>query len=130
MTAKIIVAGSRGFTDYPLLKDTLDQLFIHIDKKNIEIVSGMAKGADKLGERYAKENNIPIKQFPANWLDHGKKAGYLRNEEMAQYATHCVVFWDNQSKGTKHMIDLAKKHRLQLRVISFVQNFAELGNHS
>jgi hypothetical protein len=123
MTYKIIVAGSRGFTNYELLKENLDILLKNLDKNNIEILSGTAKGADRLGERYGKENNIPIKQFPADW-SQGKQAGYLRNEQMAKNATHCVVFWDGESKGAKLMIDIAKRYRLELRVIKIMQNFA------
>jgi len=45
--------------------------------------------------------------------------GYVRNTQMAKYADACVVFWDGESRGTKHMIDLAKKHKLQLRIIKY-----------
>lgn len=114
---KTIVAGSRNFDDYELLKYYLDKAL----KKGLEleIVSGTAKGADKLGERYAEENDLPLKKFPAKWDELGKKAGYVRNEEMAQYADACIVFWDGSSKGTKHMIDLAEKYELTLKIVYF-----------
>lgn len=112
---KVIIAGSRNFTDYETLKAELNILLIH--KNIIEIVSGGAKGADILGEKYANEYEIKIKQFIPNWDLYGKSAGYKRNEQMAIYATHCVCFWDGVSKGTKHMIDLAEKHNLKLKVI-------------
>lgn len=83
----------------------------------MEIVSGTARGADRLGENCANKYNIPIKQFPADWYTHGKKAGHLRNEEMAKYATHLIAIWDGKSKGTKNMIDLAKKYNLKVRII-------------
>jgi hypothetical protein len=84
---------------------------------DIEVVSGCARGADQLGERWADERGYPVKRFPADWHKHGKRAGYLRNEEMAGYATHLVAFWDGRSRGTKHMIDLG--HNLQTRVVRF-----------
>jgi len=112
---KIIIAGSRSFSNYYLLKERLDQVKKAIGE--FEIVSGKAKGADSLGEQYAKENELPIKEFPAKWDEYGKKAGYLRNEEMAKYADSCIVFWDGKSKGTEHMIDLANKYKLSLAVI-------------
>ena len=71
------------------------------------MVSGTARGVDSLGEAWAKHNNIPIKQFPADWTKHGKSAGYLRNQIMAEYAEACIVFWDGESKGAKHMFDIA-----------------------
>jgi hypothetical protein len=113
---RLIVAGGRNFNDYELLRSKLD--FFLKQTNDTEIVSGKAKGADSLGERYANEHSLPVKDFPANW-SLGKSAGYIRNEEMAKYATHCVCFWDGISKGTKHMIDLAKKYKLKLRVVRY-----------
>lgn len=115
---KVIIAGSRSFSDYDLLKEKMDKILKNQNKEEIEIISGTANGADKLGERYAKENNLKLKKFPADW-SLGKKAGYIRNEEMAKYADACVVLWDEMSKGSKHMIDLAEQYKLKLRVIKF-----------
>lgn len=115
---KVIVAGGRDFNDYELLKQTLD----HILQKrlpDVEIVSGAAKGADSLGEKYAKENNLSLHRKPADWDAYGKSAGYRRNVEMADYADACVCFWDGKSKGTKHMIDLAEKKGIQVRAINY-----------
>lgn len=114
---KVIIAGSRGFSNYKLLEGKLDSLFSK--KSNVEIVSGTARGADKLGEMYAKKRSLPVIQFPADWDKYGKSAGYKRNAQMAQYADACVVFWDGKSRGTKHMIDLAKKQELQIRIFNF-----------
>lgn len=111
---KVIIAGSRDFNDYNLLSSICN---IEIKNDCTEIVSGTARGADKLGERYAEENNIPVKPFPADWDKFGKSAGYIRNEEMAKYADILIAFWDYQSKGTKHMIDLANKYNLKVIVI-------------
>lgn len=73
-----------------------------------EIVSGTANGVDKLGENWAMYRRIPVKKFPANWNMYGKSAGYRRNLEMAGYADALVAVWDGESKGTKHMIDIAR----------------------
>ena len=116
---KIIVAGSREFNDYPLLKQKLDFYCQRYSPSQIEIVSGEARGADRLGEKYAQHSQLSLKQFPADWDKHGKSAGYRRNEEMAEYATHAVVFWDGKSKGSEHMINLAKEQELNLRVVRF-----------
>jgi hypothetical protein len=116
---RLIIAGGRDFNDYELLKEKVDYILSNKPKDNIEIVSGTARGADILGERYAKEKGYKIMEFPAKWGQYGKSAGYKRNEEMANYASHCVCFWDGESKGTKHMIDIAKRERLNLRVIKY-----------
>lgn len=115
---KVIVAGSRTFDDYELLKSECNMLIAPgVFNRQVEIVSGTAKGADQLGERYAKESGFDIKRFPANWARHGKSAGYLRNLEMAEYASHCICFWDGKSKGTKNMIDIANHQGLITHVV-------------
>lgn len=113
---KIIVAGSREFDNYEYLKTKLDYYLQNI-KEEIVIISGGAKGADTLGETYAKEKGYQIKQYLANWVKFGKQAGYIRNKEMALIADYCIVFWDDKSKGSKHMIDLALKYRLKVKVV-------------
>ena len=113
---KVIIAGSRNFNDYNLLVEKCNSILTNISD-NIEIVSGTAIGADQLGERYGKEKGYNIKQFPANWDEFGKKAGYIRNEQMAMYADALIAFWDGESKGTKHMIDLGKKRGLKIRIV-------------
>lgn len=119
---KVIIAGTRDFNDYAFLKKNVDYFLQGINPNNeeIEIVSGNARGADKLGERYAKEHNLPVKLFPANWDKYGKRAGYLRNQEMANYSDVLIAFWDEKSKGTKHMIDIAKKQDLTVIVVGYV----------
>ena len=111
---KVIIAGGRDFKDYDLLCKKCDKILA--SQTDIEIVSGTAYGADKLGERYSSERGYPIKQFPANWK-LGKSAGYIRNKEMAEYGDALIAFWDGKSKGTKHMIDLAREYELKVRVI-------------
>lgn len=115
---KVIVAGTRTFNDYELLCSKLDW-YMGNSVELFEIVSGCARGADELGEKYAEAHNIPVKRFPADWKNLGKRAGYIRNAQMADYASHCVVFWDGVSKGTKLMIDLARERQLVLRVVNY-----------
>ena len=115
----LIVAGGRDFTNYRLLKEKLDFLLSNTDKEEVTILCGKAKGADSLGERYANENNIDVWEYAADWEKHGKSAGYLRNSDMADAGTHLVAFHNGISRGTKHMIDLATKKGLVVRVIKF-----------
>lgn len=114
---KIIIAGGRDFNDFSKLKLICDSLLIK--HEIIEIVSGCANGADKLGERYALEKGYIIKQFPADWSKFGKSAGYIRNTQMAEYADALIAFWDGKSKGTQHMINLAKKCKLKIKIINY-----------
>jgi len=114
---KVIVAGGRDFADYDLLKSKLDNLLVNRDP--VEIVSGTARGADKLGEFYAKRSQLALALFPADWDLYGKSAGYKRNAQMADYADALVAFWDGKSRGTMHMINLAKSAGLQVRVVNY-----------
>ncbi len=109
---RVIIAGGREFDDYPTLAGVCLKAPFVID----EVVSGCARGADKLGERFANVGNLPLARFPADWTRYGKSAGYKRNEQMAEYATHLIAFWDGQSKGTKHMIDIATREGLVVLV--------------
>jgi len=111
---KVIIAGGRDFNDYELLKSVCDHILK--DQIHVEIISGVAKGADTLGERYARDNGYNIKLIPADWDTHGRSAGYKRNSDMADYGNVLIAFWDGKSKGTKHMINLAKSNFLTVRV--------------
>jgi len=118
---KVIIAGSRTFETeehYLMLQAQMDQLILTFGLPD-EIVSGTARGADRLGERYAFDNRIAVKRFPADWETHGKKAGYIRNEDMGNYGDTLVAFWDQQSRGTKQMIEYAMKKGLEVVLVTF-----------
>ena len=109
---KTIIAGSRGMDNYDFIKSTIIESGFEIT----EVVSGGARGVDRLGERYAKEMGIPIKQFIPDWDGLGKKAGHVRNREMGDYADALIALWDGESKGTKGMIEYAQKKGLKVYV--------------
>lgn len=131
---RVIIAGSRDFSDFGLLDEIVTSVFRNtIWKKgyknsDVEIVCGKARGADTLGEWYAKSMNIDVIYFPANWNLYGAGAGIIRNEEMAIYASEkpgfgaLIALWDGKSRGTKSMIDLAKKYRLAIFVYNYKDN--------
>ena len=108
---RTIIAGSRNFTDYERFKSIIN--FCEYTKDITEVVSGGAKGVDALGEKWAAENNIPVKIFKANWDEFGKSAGYKRNLEMADYAEALIAIRLNNSKGTTHMINIGMEKGLK-----------------
>ena len=114
---KVIIAEGRNFDDFHKFCQVCDEFLQN--QNDIEIASGAYKGVDLLRERYAAERNHPIKQFPANWRRYGKSAGHKRNTEIAAYADALIAFWDGKSKGTKHMIELATKAGLNVKIIYF-----------
>ncbi|WP_439132923.1 DUF2493 domain-containing protein [Polaribacter sp.] len=113
---KVIIAGSRNFSDYQKLKKECDQ-FLQ-DQKNIEIVSGCHyKGADKLGMQYAYEKGFNLIKFPAEWNKFGKAEGPIRNNKMAIFSDALIAFWDGKSRGTQNMIRLANQKGLRVKVV-------------
>lgn len=115
---KAIVAGGREFNDYEGLKAKVSFL-LQNKMPDVAIISGCARGADALGARYAQENNIELIEIPANWDQYGKSAGYRRNVEMAHVANGLIAFWDGKSRGTKHMIDIARSKNIPTRIINY-----------
>lgn len=98
---KVIIAGTRLVRDYKVVVETINRSGFEIT----EVVSGCAIGPDTLGEQWARANNIPIKEMPANWNLHGKGAGPIRNRQMADYADAAIIIWDGESRGTRNMIE-------------------------
>lgn len=119
---RVIIAGGREFKG-DVAKTILEQKCNHTlqnkDFNRMEIVHGAARGADTLGADYGKDNLMLVTDFPANWDTYPKAAGPIRNTEMANYADALIAFWDGESKGTKHMIETAKKKGLLVRVIRY-----------
>ena len=104
---KFALVGSRTFTNYDILKQVMDLARKHGILK--EIVSGGARGADSLAKKYAVENDVPYKEFPAQWDLYGKSAGFIRNKLIVDYCDIVIAFWDGKSRGTKDTIKLVKK---------------------
>lgn len=118
---KCIIAGSRDCTDIRILEWALDTCSFY--DEITEIVSGGASGADYLGEMLSYAYSLKLTRFPAHWDLYGKRAGYLRNKEMAQYADGLIALWDGKSKGTQHMIKLATEYKLKLCIYQYEKHF-------
>lgn len=119
MMTRVIVCGGREFNDRELCFSKLDQILSEYE--NPEIVSGHAKGADLLGEKYAKLHSLPLKVFPAEWKKYGRGAGPVRNRQMLQYALEekplIIAFWNGVSPGTKDMIRQAEDAGAEVRIV-------------
>jgi hypothetical protein len=92
---------------------------MNLDIDEVEIVSGNAKGADRMGEYYASQRGYKKVLFPAKWDEYGKSAGFIRNKQMAEYADALIAFFDGESRGTKSMIELAEKNGLVINVYKY-----------
>lgn len=109
---KTIIAGSREITSTHVVRLAVEESGFAIS----EIVSGGARGVDRIGIWVAESFNLPIKVMDADWELNGKSAGFIRNISMAEYADALIAVWDGKSSGTKHMIEEAKKKGLKVFV--------------
>lgn len=112
------MAGSRTF-NYPDLLDKVLTQYRLFHFNFTELIHGGARGADTLAMLWAEKNEIPVRCFPADWDKYGKKAGYIRNKQMAEYGEILIAFWDGQSKGTRMMIELAKEHNVNVIIVKY-----------
>lgn len=130
---KVLIAGSRDFNNYEMLKSKVDFLLQNI-KDEIIIISGTAKGADRLGEEYANEKGYKIERYPALWYNlsepckikydslgkaYNVLAGLKRNEYMVKEADYIIEFWNGKSSGTKYTIEYARKLGKKIKVIRY-----------
>lgn len=113
---RTIIAGSR--TDAGRRQEIWARLDSHhLITPITQVICGMARGVDTIGRDWAfAQDDIPVLEMPADWDRYGKRAGYRRNIEMARLAEQAIIFWDGQSRGSKHMFDIALEHRLTLHL--------------
>jgi len=119
---RLAVVGSRTITDFNIVADYLDDLIFKTNKISAVglIISGGARGIDRLAERYADERGIKKKVIKPDWNTYGKRAGYLRNIEIVKNASMVVAIWDGKSKGTKHTIDIAEREGKEVIIFKYV----------
>ena len=121
---KTLIAGSRNIIDYDKFLEIMD--ICPFKNEITEVVSGGARGVDLMGERWAKDNDILIKKFPANWEKYGKAAGFIRNREMLDYIEVAIIVWDGQSSGTKDMIFILGSKKLTYPVYQVIYDPTKL----
>ena len=122
LASRVIIAGGRDFNDYEYMSIKLNELFKDqnvFNNKAIKVISGMATGADTLGIRYADDHKLTKILFPANWNGYPRIAGFLRNNDMLSIATHLIAFWDGESSGTKHMIEIAQEKGIPTWILKY-----------
>ena len=119
----VIIAGGRRFNTpeaRTILHDRCDKLLALIGGEWV-VLCGMARGADLLGYNWAMDRGLRVKEYPADWDQYGKVAGFRRNIEMARDAQLLIAFWDGQSRGTAHMIDRATEYGVE----TFITHYTE-----
>lgn len=129
MNRRVLVCCGSNFNDYSLLESSLNRILSEYSNDTIEIISGHAKGADSLGERYALEKSLKCTIFKAEWSKYGRAAGPIRNSHMLEYVKQenpiVVAYWDGKSHGTKDTITKAKKLNITCEVIIYEEKIYE-----
>lgn len=110
---KLAIVGSRSFDDYKLLQRTLKKY----EPKVTHVISGGARGADSLAEKWAQENNKELTTFIPDWDTHGNSAAWKRNNKIVEAADGVIAFWDGKSKGTQHSFKICKRTNTPLKIV-------------
>jgi hypothetical protein len=114
---RVIICGGRDYSDYETLCRVCDyQLQNRMRTHKVIIVCGRARGADTLGAQWAKDRGLDVENFPADWIRFGKRAGILRNTQMAEVANACIAF--KGGAGTANMVEQATARGLIVRVVA------------
>ena len=111
---RLIIAGSRDIVDYHVMRECWQQ-YTYRDSVT-EIISGGARGVDRMAIRLANDLNLPVTIMAPDWVKQPRRAGFIRNAEMAEYGHSVLAIWDHQSRGTKHMIDVADNQGLYVEI--------------
>lgn len=118
---RIIVAGSRGLNDYAFFRRQFIKYLASLPKGKVEVITGRApNGPDDMAYHFCKWDperpDVILKEFKADWDEYGKRAGYLRNVEMAKYGRRLFCMYDGKSPGSKHMIKISREEELQVKL--------------
>jgi hypothetical protein len=117
---KVIVAGGRDFTDYDKLSAVIFDYAESVGEDvAVSIVSGMARGADKLAHTFARNEGVQVHEFPADWDTYGKRAGFVRNDQMSVFADALIAFHDGSSRGTANMIQTMRRLGKPVLIINY-----------
>lgn len=119
---KLAIVGSRTFNDYEIMCSVLNKIRIEHNYIYTLIVSGGASGADTLGYKYSLENSIKSRIFQADWKRDGKSAGFKRNTYIIDACDICICFWDGESHGTKHDIELCKEKGKPCYIYNYIRS--------
>lgn len=113
---KILICGDRKWNDEQTI---INHLFPYIMRRPI-VIHGNAKGADIIGAHVAEVFGLTVKPFRADWENHKKSAGPIRNRVMLELKPDLVLAFHNnieESRGTKDMVTIARKAGIEVQVI-------------
>lgn len=115
---KVIIAGSRNFHKSKVVYQFVNDK-VKGGLKIEQVLCGCARGVDEIGRQWALDNNVPVKEFPADWNKYGRAAGHIRNSQMVKEADALIAVWDGKSRGTKDTIDKAETKGIPVFILCF-----------
>lgn len=121
---RVLVCGSRTFSDGKIIHTMLGGIANGMlnARSAMVIITGMARGADMHAVNWANDHLMTLHEFPADWVQYGKRAGFLRNTQMLEEGKPDLVlaFVDKplaQSRGTAMMVQIARAAGVKTYVI-------------
>lgn len=115
---RVLVCGSRDWRDRRIIRETLRALADCYPDLRIVVVHGAARGADRMAGEEARACGYKVEEHPADWKRHGRRAGAIRNAHMLSLGcSRVIAFWDGKSRGTEHMIAIARDAEARVTVI-------------
>lgn len=110
MSIRILITGSRNWPDRVVVANAIRQAWIDADKPyRVTVVHGGARGADYIADQFARRMRFEVEQHVADWDKYGKRAGYVRNQQMVDSGIDiCLAFIYNESKGATMCAKLAE----------------------
>lgn len=102
--SRIAVVGSREYDNLDLVRRTVQSF-----EPGTVVISGGARGVDSEAERAAVEAGLETVVHRPDWDTHGKRAAFLRNQQIVEDCDEVYAFWDGKSRGTRMTIDIAYK---------------------
>lgn len=120
---RVLVTGSRTWEAEEVIRTALDILLKECEAIGdyLTVVHGACpKGADAIAEAWYREHrqnrSVGVDRFPANWREHGKSAGFKRNDDMVRAgADLCLAFIRGRSNGATHCANSAERAGITVR---------------
>lgn len=105
MARRVGVTGGRNYSDMETVQGVMWRL--SVEDPDTRIISGGASGADRMCELAAHEIGLGVQMFRANWTEHGRAAGPIRNQEMVDSGLDLLIAFPG-GRGTADMVRRAR----------------------
>lgn len=119
MSIKVLVSGSRDFSDHQMIYNALDEIYAQRPMSGMIVIHGTARGADTIAGVWAvARSDVSEVRVAADWANDGKSAGPTRNRRMLELGPDIVLcFFQKSAKniGTNQMFGMATHDGFEVR---------------